>query len=155
MDRMSLAFLTGGEAAKTATEVVMDTAQTQCNLKNMARRKESTLQRLFALWVQYTGEAEGGSINVNESILQTPANPQEIQVILDAMGVKISNKLALQMLLERKWLPADADIESELKSLEGGDTGSAYTSERPLALATPEAIAAEADRQKQSLPAAA
>lgn len=147
MDRMSLAFLTGGEAEKTATEVVMDSAQTQCSLKNMARRKESTVQRIFALWVLYTGEAKGGSINVNESILQVPANFQEIQVILDAMGVKISNKLGLQMLLERKWLPSDADLDEELKLLDGGD--------RQATLTTPEAIAAEAARQAQPMPVAA
>ncbi len=150
MDRMSLAFLTGGEAAKTATEVVMDTAQTQCSLKNMARRKESTVQRLFALWVQYTGEDQGGTITVNESILQTPASPQEVQTILDAMGVKISNQLGLQMLQERKWLPPDTDIKEELRQI--GD----LEAQNQTVLPTPDAIAAEAARHAvQTLPVAA
>lgn len=118
MDRVSLAFLTGGEAARTATEVVMDSSQTQCTLKNVARRKESFMQSLFSLWVQYTGEESGGSIKVNESILQIPANAQEVQVILDAMGVKISNELGLKMLQAKKWIPIDINIEDELRLID-------------------------------------
>jgi hypothetical protein len=34
------------------------------------------------------------------------------------MGNKLSLKLGLEMLLQRKWLPADTDIEEELKNLE-------------------------------------
>lgn len=121
MDRVSLAFLSGGEAQKTATEVVVDSAQTQASLKKMARRKESVCNRAFKIWGEYMGESKPGKLQVNESVLQLPANPQEVQTILDAMGAKIPNKLGLQMLLERKWLPADADlkkIEQQLDQLE-------------------------------------
>jgi Domain of unknown function (DUF4055) len=121
MDRVSLAFLTGGEAAKTATEVVMDSSQTQCTLKGLARRKESLVQTAFQFWAEYTGESGTGGIQVNESILQLPANPQEVQVILDAMGLKISTRLALHMLLARKWLPSGTDIEAEAAMQEGVD----------------------------------
>lgn len=149
MDRVSLAFLTGGEAAKTATEVVMDSSQTQCTLKGMARRKESVVQQIFALWVKYTGEQEGGGIKVNESVLQAPANPQEVQTILDSMGVRISNRLGLMMLLQRKWLPPNTDIEVELNQIDGIDQ------QRQEGLATAAAIAAEAARHSQKLPVAA
>lgn len=120
MDRVSLAFLTGGETPRTATEVVMDTSQTQCTLKNMARRKESVVQQIFALWTLYGSNKgrSGGSIKCNESVLQLPANPQEVQVILDAMGVKISNRLGLEMLAQRKWLPPNTDIDKELIEIE-------------------------------------
>ena len=118
MDRVSLSFLTGGENAKTATEVVLDTAQTQATIKSMARRKESASQRLFGFWAAYTGEPTGGSIDINESVLQVPATPQEVQVILDAMGVQISRELGLRMLLDRRWLPDDTDIEKELNAVE-------------------------------------
>ncbi len=115
MDRVSLAFLSSGsEAAKTATEVTLDTAQTQATLKGMSRRKESCCEQIFALWVAYTGEPEGGSIQVNESVLQSPATPDDIRLILDAMGVQISRELALQMLVQRRWLPDDADLGKEL-----------------------------------------
>lgn len=118
MDRVSLSFLSGGEAQKTATEVVLDTAQTQASIKSMARRKESASQRLFAFWSAYTGEEMGGSIDVNESVLQAPATPQEVQIILDAMGVQISRELGLRMLVDRRWLPDDVDLQSEMNVVE-------------------------------------
>lgn len=113
MDRVALAFLGGGEAQKTATEVMLDTAQAQATLKGLAARKRSAVEQIFDLWVAYTGESEGGSIEVNEKILQLPPNPQEVQVILDAMGMKISPELGLTMLLQIGWLPRDTDIKKE------------------------------------------
>lgn len=124
MDRESLAFLTGGEAQKTATEAIIDMAQTQCTIKGIARRKENAFQRLAVLWCAYTREqppTQSAGIKVNESILTPPANPQEVQVILDAMGIKISARLGLQMLLQRKWLPTDTNIEAEVAQIEGLD----------------------------------
>jgi hypothetical protein len=121
MDRESLAFLNGGEAEKTATEVVIDSAQTSCTLKGMARRKENTFKKVCVVWCAYTGEeepADSAGIKVADNVLQAPPNPQDIQLILDAMGNKLSLKLGLEMLLQRKWLPADTDIEEELKNLE-------------------------------------
>jgi hypothetical protein len=111
MDRVTLAFLSGSETAKTATEVVLDTAQTQATLKGMATRKESCSQQIFRFWAAFTREPATGSLDVNESILQIPATPQEIQIILDAMGVQIPQALGLQMLLARRWLPADTKLE--------------------------------------------
>lgn len=124
MDRVSLAFLNGGEGQKTATEVILDTAQTQCTLKGMARRKENAAWKVAALWAAYTGEAQpehGAGLAVNESILKPPANPQDVQLILDNMGVKFSNKLGLEMLRDRNWLPPEFDLQAELAQLEASD----------------------------------
>ncbi|MBD1995996.1 DUF4055 domain-containing protein [Leptolyngbya sp. FACHB-541] len=134
MDRVSLAFLSGGEGQKTATEVVLDTAQTQATLKGMARRKASSVEQIFELWTDYTKEKVSGSIEVNEKILQLPPDPQEVQIILDAMGVKISNRLGLTMLLQRRWLPIETDVEAELKLIEGTPSTEVKTPpEQPLA----------------------
>ncbi|MBD2019167.1 DUF4055 domain-containing protein [Leptolyngbya sp. FACHB-36] len=119
MDRVSLAFLTGGEASKTATEIMMDSAQTQCSLKNMARRKESLVQSLFSLWVEYTGETAAGGIQVNESILQMPMSSQDAGLVLDNMGVKFSDRLGLELLKYRRWLPPEVDVDAEVERLEG------------------------------------
>jgi Domain of unknown function (DUF4055) len=127
MDRISLAFITGGDAQKTATEVMLHTAQTQATLMGMAERKRSAVEQIFDLWAQYTGEDSGGSIEVSAKVLQLPPNPQEVQIILDAMGLKISNQLGLQMLLSLGWLPQDADIEAEVNMLEGMAESLDYT----------------------------
>jgi hypothetical protein len=57
MDRVSLSAMSGiGDAAKTATESMLNAAQSQSVLSGMARRKESAVQAVFADWVDYTGE---------------------------------------------------------------------------------------------------
>lgn len=134
MDRVSLSFLSGSETAKTATEVVLDTAQTQATLKGMATRKESASQQVFEIWIDYTGEPTSGSLDVNESVLQIPPTPQDIQLILDAMNVQIPGRLGLQMLLQRRWLPADTDIDKIEQSMERGGVsfGVALRANRPL-----------------------
>lgn len=121
MDRVSLAFLNGGEREKTATEAILDTAQIQCSVRTMARRKENAGWKVASLWAAYTKESEpknGAGLEVNESILKPPANPQDVQLILDSMGIKFSSKLGLEMLLHRNWLPPETDIEAELQLLE-------------------------------------
>jgi hypothetical protein len=118
MDRVSLAFLTGGDAQKTATEVVLTTAQTQATLKGMARRLESCSQEVFRLWTAYTGEKTIGSLDVDEKILQLPLSAQDAQIILDAMGLQISRETGLKMLQQRRWLPDDTDLEKEAQMAE-------------------------------------
>lgn len=115
MDRVSLAFLTGGEVQRTATEVVLDSAQTQASLRGMSRRKASCAQAVFALWTKYTNEAVGGSINVNESILQVPLAPQMVDRIasLAEKGL-ISKQLLLTLLQRGKIISSDINIEDEI-----------------------------------------
>lgn len=116
MDRVSLSFLTGGEAQKTATEIIMDTAATQATLRGMAERKQSAAEQIFDLWAQYTGEeAIAATIDVNARVLQLPPNPEELRLILENMGINLSTRLALQMLLQRGWLPRDTDLEAEAR----------------------------------------
>lgn len=129
MDRESLAFLSGGEVEKTATEAFLDSAQIRCSIKTTARRKENAMQSVINYWAAYTKEAlpKGAGVTVNERVLEPPASSQDAQLILDKMGVSFSNRLGLQMLLQRKWLPPDTDIEAELKQIEQIDTKPLYT----------------------------
>ena len=122
MDRVSLAFLTGGEVQRTATEIVLDSAQTQASLRGMSRRKASCAQAVFDLWVKYTGEATGGSINTNESILQVPLAPQMVDQLTSLAERKlISRRLLLTLLQRGKILAQDIDIEAELANTEVRD----------------------------------
>lgn len=136
MDRLSLAFLNGGETQRTATEVMLDTAQTQATLSGMAERKQSAIEQIFEFWRQYTGEPTPGLIEVNVKLLQLPPNPQDVQIILDAMGVKIPNRLGLEMLLQRRWLPSNTDLDEIMNMLEEQDVSEE--------IVTDDAIAAEA-----------
>lgn len=145
MDRLSLSFLTGGEGSqRTATEIVMDSAQVQATLKTLSSRKESAIQSIFSLWCQYTGEDPTLTATVNQSMLQVPATPQDVQVILDAMGTKIPNEIGLRMLQAKRWLPPDADIDQMVRLLEGD-----VANERMIALSAQASIDAEANRLAQ------
>lgn len=116
MNRMTLDFLTSGEEAqKTATEVILDSTRTSANLKGIARRKESAMQQIFQLWVQYTGERESGGITMDESLLQMPITPEHIAKLesLATQGL-ISQRTLLLLLQSGKILPRQMDIEEEL-----------------------------------------
>jgi Domain of unknown function (DUF4055) len=120
MDRVALAFLSGGEVQRTATEVVLDSAQIQSAIRSLSRRKESLWSEVARLWAAYTGETYDNSlrpIEVNERILKAPAQPQEIQVILDAIGVTIDHETGLNMVVDRQWLPATADIAAIMQRI--------------------------------------
>ena len=144
MDRVTLSFLTGGESNRTATEALLDAKQAQATLQSMSERKKSAIEQIFSLWVEYTGEPDGGSIEINQRLLQPPASFQDLQIILDAMGNQISRKLGLTMLQQRNWIPEGWDLDEELALTEGA------TPNEDQPLATPSNIQAEAERLSQS-----
>ncbi len=116
MDRITLDFLTSGQHQKTATEVVLDSTKTSSNLKGVARRKESAIQQVFSYWVEYTGENEGGGIEIDESLLSMPITPEQIDKLENlATGGWISQKTLLMLLQRGKTLPRQFDIDEELE----------------------------------------
>lgn len=115
MDRMTLEFLTSGEQQKTATEVVLNSTKTSSNLKGVARRKESAMQQIFAFWVAYTGEAEGGSIAMDDDLLSVPLTPEQVDKLDNlANQGRISDRTLLMLLQRGKVLPRDFDIDAEV-----------------------------------------
>lgn len=119
MDRISLSFLNGGETTKTATEILLDSSQAQATFDSMTQRKESLVSRIFEYWRKYTNETQDGGIQINESILQPPPNPHDIQLVLDYMGIKFSDRTGLAMLMQRGWLPKEFDLDAEEARLAG------------------------------------
>lgn len=120
MDRMTLDFLTSGDHQKTATEVVLDSTKTSANLKGVARRKESGIQQVFAFWVQYTGEPQGGSIAMDEDLLSMPLTPEQVDKLQNlADSGRISDRTLLLLLQRGKVLPRQFDIDAEVAMTEG------------------------------------
>ena len=118
MDRMTLNFLTSGETPqKTATEVLLNSTKTSANLKGVARRKESAIQQVFEFWVAYTLEIEAGTISMDESLLQMPLSPEQVDK-LESLAVQglISHRTLLLLLQAGKVLPRQMDIDAELDS---------------------------------------
>jgi Domain of unknown function (DUF4055) len=122
MDRVSLAFLAGGESDKTATEVLLNSAQTSANLKGMAGRKQSAIQQVFDYWVQYTGEGNGGNIAIDDSILQLPLSPEQVNRLESlAQTGFISQETLLYQLKLGKVLSRNFDVEAEIQLTQGGN----------------------------------
>ncbi|WP_414755568.1 DUF4055 domain-containing protein [Anabaena sp. CCY 9910] len=129
IDRMTLDFLTSGDHQKTATEVLLDSTKTSANLKGIARRKESAMQQVFDYWVQYTGEVEGGSIAMDESLLSMPLTPEQVDKFESlATGGLISQRTLLLLLQRGKVLPRQFNIDEEVAA-----TGQATVGDEVLA----------------------
>ncbi|MFB2768574.1 DUF4055 domain-containing protein [Pelatocladus sp. BLCC-F211] len=122
MDRITLDFLTSGEHQKTATEVILDSTKTSANLKGVSRRKESGVQQIFQFWVQYTGESQGGTIAVDESLLQMPLTPEQVDKLESLATQGLISQRTLLLLLQRgKVLPRQFDIDAEVQATQQQD----------------------------------
>jgi hypothetical protein len=121
MDRLALAFLSGGDVERTATEATLDAAQIQSTIQSLARRKESLVQSIFADWTAYTGEPPDGAIAINERILKPSPTPEEVRVILDSIDVQIDRETGLRMLIDRQWIPTEIKLEEILQRMGDSD----------------------------------
>jgi hypothetical protein len=90
MDAISNAFLTGGEAERTATEAIIESSQSRLGLRNIARRKESAVQQMCYWWERFANPSFNpftdtvGGIEVSESVLNMPASPEQLRFWMDA-----------------------------------------------------------------------
>jgi hypothetical protein len=109
IDRKALDFM-GGDGNKTATEVLIQSAQTQASLAGMAERKESAVQQILQFWAMWLNDSDGGAIEVNRDLLKAPATAQEIVAAFQA-GL-LSKRTAIEM----SGIAKDAD--EELKRLD-------------------------------------
>lgn len=117
MSRRTLSFLTGNDFQKTATEVAAASAPVQANLAGMARAKASAVQRCFQFWAEFIGATEGGSIDVDDRVLQG-ANPESVATLLQLRSSgELSRKTFLSLLKQDKALPSDFDVDAEIATL--------------------------------------
>lgn len=121
MTRLGQEFLSGGGAARTATEAILDAQQSKQELRNMAARKESLVEEIFKLWQyfadpRYTYPDPAGRLNIAENILTPDPGVQDVAAIegLFASGI-ITRPTALAMLARMGWIEPD-ELESEQKA---------------------------------------
>ncbi|MGL5060909.1 MAG: DUF4055 domain-containing protein [Microcoleus sp.] len=127
IDRVSLAFLGGQRSGSmTATEALLNTAQVTTTINGIARRKESVVQELFALWCSYTGEAigEDAGIAIDDSIIKPPMTEVGEQVVYQALNDRIiSPTVGYLKLKEGGALPEGISIEEEIAWFEKNNGG--------------------------------
>ena len=117
IDTRTLAFLSGSQIARTATEAELDASQARANFMGLAAQKESTVAEIFKIWAEYEAETNIGRIEVSRDLLKAPLT-LSFREIADAIAQGIiSRRLGLQILKQKQVLGdefSEADLEAEL-----------------------------------------
>lgn len=113
MDEMALSFLSGNQQEKTATEVSIQSAQTQSFLSTLADQKESAATTMLKLMGMYVNQQEVGKICINKDLLRPPITPEQVALCFKE-GI-ISRETAVARLAE---LGIVEDPEEEVKKLD-------------------------------------
>ena len=119
MQELSLAFLSG-DGGQTATAVLLNQAQAESGLALMAANKETVVSQILTDWVAFTGETltEDAGIKIDRRLLQPPMPSDQVQQLLAAViAEKLSLETYLTLLRDGKILPANIDIEEEVKRI--------------------------------------
>lgn len=121
MDRSSLSFMYGGSGTRTATEVALQGAQIQAQVKTLIENKESAVDMMVRLWSSYTAEkiSQESGIDVSDSLIQRPLEAQEVQSYLNLFGENaISHQTLLEELQRGHALSQEIDIEEEIARID-------------------------------------
>jgi hypothetical protein len=119
INKSSLQFFNGDEAALTATQAELQSLQVKTRMEVLANRKESALNSIASLWAEYYGiNFEVAGFEVNKDLLQFALTPQEIDSFsrLQMQG-QLSLKTLLRQIIRGKRLPDDLDVEEEMKEI--------------------------------------
>ena len=119
MSMDTLKFLTSDSGNKTATEVQMDSSQTQATLSGLATLKESTIEQVAEKWARYYGDkGMGGTCKVNKDLLSMPLSSQDMAVLSNlATQNQLSIITLLEMLQAGKRLPEGITPALEVRRL--------------------------------------
>ena len=122
IDRQTLSFLfSGGDAEKTATQSILESAQLQASLASMAEGKSSAMESLFQVWGRFSGESvkDGSGIDLDSGVFDQPVTPEKLRMAKDLYNDNLLTRGSV-VALEAKahFLPPDKTVEDEIKELE-------------------------------------
>ena len=119
IDRETGAFLVGsGKVSRTATEASLAAMSLSASLTGYARAKASAIKAILNLWCLFTGEENETEVQQDESVLEVPLEPQEIQALLGLFNAGVlSHQTLLELLRMGRQLPPNFDVEQELERL--------------------------------------
>lgn len=119
MLREAVSFFGTDDTEKTAREVELRSSQTRATLGLMAQMKESAIEQVFSYWAQWLNQGtEGGTIEVNKSLLQSPLTPQAIQVFSGLVSLgQIDLRTFIEILKTGKAIPKQIDVQDIVSRL--------------------------------------
>ena len=119
MRQATISFLQGS-SAKTATQAGLEATQAQASIANLARQKNSAMQRAMAIWALFTGDRleEGAGIVMSPTIYDRPLEAADVAQLaaMDA-NTQISRRSFVEELIKGGRLTTVSSAEEELERL--------------------------------------
>lgn len=132
MTQKTLDFLTLGDVAKTATEVVHTAAPLAASLGGMVVAKESVAARIFEYWQLYSGQQYEAAIVIDQGAMRAAINNSTVDRL---MAIRASGDLSrstfLHLIQEARILPLSLDIDQELALIDAEGVDADPTTEPP------------------------
>jgi hypothetical protein len=122
IDRQTLSFLLsgGGDAQKTATQSLLESAQLQASLASMAEGKSSAMESVFRIWGMFSGETvrDGAGIDLDSGVFDEPVTPEKLQMAGQLYDNSLLTRETVVRLAARAgMLPPGRTVEQELAAL--------------------------------------
>jgi hypothetical protein len=118
MTQKTLDFLTLGDVAKTATEVVHTAAPLSASLSGMVVAKESLATRIFEYWQIYSGQDYEAGIVIDEGAMRAAINSSTVDRLMAIRAAgDLSRRSFLELIQEARILPSSLDVEEELMEI--------------------------------------
>lgn len=109
-----------GTSAKTATQAGLEATQTQASLKNLARQKNSAMQRAMAIWCLFTGESlpQDAGIVMSPTIYDRPLEAPDVAQLsaMEANG-QLSRRSYLEEMIKGGRLSVVTSADEELERM--------------------------------------
>jgi hypothetical protein len=126
MQRLGQRFLSGGDVARTATEAMLDSAQAETLLLDMANRVENTAEEIIKWWrvfedPGYSYPDYAGGITINTEALLVPMQPQEIQSVMQLFLNGLIDAATALKIMHRNGAIKDEDLSEQVKKLMDGE----------------------------------
>jgi len=116
--RRSAGELLSSEVQKTATETGIETVEGESSLKAMVRTFEDALEQALKFTAAWVKMPSGGSLKINREWKEDHVDPQELNVMLQAVTQgKITVKAWVLYLVEKELLPPDTDVDQEVERI--------------------------------------
>ena len=125
MARLGQRFLSGGDIARTATEAMLDSAQAETLLIDMANRVENTAEEIIKWWKvfeepSYNYPDYAGGIKINTEALLVPMQPQQIQTIMQLFLNGLVDAATALKIMYRNGAIKDEDLSDQVRALMEG-----------------------------------
>ncbi len=120
IDAKTLAFLSGSQISRTATEAVLNSTQARSNFAGLASQKESAVERIFAFFDEYESNinSKTSTIKVDPNLIDVVSNLSHKDLLESQLTGVFSKEFVLRRLSESKAFGRYLTEEEVMEELE-------------------------------------